>query len=110
MPADGLPETNAHFEQVAWWYTRKKIGRSLAEHYELADDLPLRLVALIEEIDGKFKTSVSSVYKPPAQSRAKWNTGAIAVPLAHLRDNPESNNQFLYFRRVEVPLPVGTPG
>jgi hypothetical protein len=42
-----VPETNAHFEPVAWWYTRKKIGRGLAQHYELADDLPPRLLALI---------------------------------------------------------------
>jgi hypothetical protein len=52
-----VPETNAHFEPVAWWYTRKKIGRGLAQHYELADDLPPRLLALISEIDGKPETS-----------------------------------------------------
>ena|SRR5215470_7737394 len=45
-----MPETNAHFEPVAWWYTRKKIGRDLAQHYELTDDLPPRLLALISEI------------------------------------------------------------
>jgi len=27
-----MPETNAHFEPVACWYTRKKIGRGLAQH------------------------------------------------------------------------------
>jgi hypothetical protein len=52
-----MPETNAHFEPVAWWYTRKKIGRDLAQHYELTDDLPPRLLALISEIGGKPKTS-----------------------------------------------------
>jgi hypothetical protein len=50
-------ETDAHFEPVAWWYTRKKIGRGLAQHYELPDDLPHRLLALISKIDGKPKTS-----------------------------------------------------
>jgi hypothetical protein len=50
-------ETNAQFEPVAWWYTRKKIGRGLAQRYELADDLPPRLLALISEIDGKPETS-----------------------------------------------------
>jgi hypothetical protein len=39
-------ETNALFEPVAWWYTRKKIGRGLAKHYELADDLRLDCVRL----------------------------------------------------------------
>jgi hypothetical protein len=63
-----MPETKAHFEPVAWWYTRKKIGRGLAQHYELADDLPPRLLALISEIGGKPKTSAqgSSADKPGA--------------------------------------------
>jgi hypothetical protein len=52
-----VPETGARFEPAAWWYTRKKIGRGLAQHYELADDLPPRLLALISEIDGKPETS-----------------------------------------------------
>jgi len=52
-----MPEANAHFEPVAWWYTRKKIGRDLAQHYELTDDLPPRLLALISEIGRKPKTS-----------------------------------------------------
>jgi hypothetical protein len=89
VPADGLPETNAHFEPVAWWYTRKKIGRSLAEHYELADDLPLRLLALIDEIDGKPKTSaqVGSVDKPPAPipsvcGRTRSTDARNRIPLA----------------------------
>jgi hypothetical protein len=63
-----VPETNAHFEPVAWWYTRKKIGRGLAERYELADDLPPRLLALISEIGAKPKTSAqgSSADEPRA--------------------------------------------
>jgi hypothetical protein len=46
-------QTSAHFEPVAWWFTRKKIGRGLREHYEFAGDLPPRLLALIKELDGK---------------------------------------------------------
>ena len=63
-----VPEANAHFEPVAWWYTKKKIGRGLAQHYELADDLPARLLALISEIGGKPETSAqgSSADKPGA--------------------------------------------
>jgi hypothetical protein len=48
-----VPQTSAHFEPVAWWFTRKKIGRGLRERYEFAEDLPPRLVALIKELDGK---------------------------------------------------------
>jgi hypothetical protein len=70
-----VPETNAHFEPVAWCYIRKKIGRGLAQHYELAADLPSRLLALISEIGGKPKTSAqgssatSRVRTPDQRSR-----------------------------------------
>jgi hypothetical protein len=66
-----VPETNTHFEPIAWWYTRKKIGRGLAQHYELADDLPPRLLALISEIGAKPEGSAQSgsADKPRAQSR-----------------------------------------
>jgi len=76
-----MPETNAHFEPVAWWYTRKKIGRGLAQHYELANDLPPRLLALISEIDGKPKTSTqsSSADKPRAQSRPAFTTTNLTL-------------------------------
>jgi hypothetical protein len=46
-----VPETSAHFEQVAWWFTTKQIGRELRVHYALAEDLPPRLFALISELD-----------------------------------------------------------
>ena len=76
-----MPETNAHFEPVAWWYTRKKIGRGLAQHYELANDLPPLLLALISEIDGKPKTSTqgSSADKPRAQSRPAFTTTNLTL-------------------------------
>ena len=72
-------ETNAHFEPVAWWYTRKKIGRGLAQHYELADDLPPRLLVLISEIGAKPRTSAqsSSADKPRAQSRPAFKTEGL---------------------------------
>jgi hypothetical protein len=63
-----VPEANAHFEPVAWWYTRKKIGRGLAQHYELADDLLPRLLGLISEIGAKPKASAQS--SPADNSRA----------------------------------------
>jgi hypothetical protein len=62
-------QTDAHFEPVAWWFTRKKIGRGLREHYEFAGDLPPRLLALIEELDGNSRISIhdSSTDTPHAQ-------------------------------------------
>jgi hypothetical protein len=41
----------AHFEPVAWWYTREEIGRGLRECYGPASDLPPRLQLLVKELD-----------------------------------------------------------
>jgi hypothetical protein len=41
-----VPETSARFEPVAWWYTRKQIGRGLTQYYQLAEDLHLDCLRL----------------------------------------------------------------
>jgi hypothetical protein len=42
---------SAHFEPVAWWYTRQQIGRSLREYYGPGKDLPPRLGLLVRKLD-----------------------------------------------------------
>jgi hypothetical protein len=38
------------YEPVAWWYTRKTIGRGLRECYQPPDELSPRLRALLAEL------------------------------------------------------------
>jgi hypothetical protein len=48
---------SAQFEPVAWWWTRKQIGRDLRERYDVPKDLPpelLRLVRTLEDSDWLF--------------------------------------------------------
>jgi hypothetical protein len=45
---------SAHFEPVAWWYTRQQIGRGLRKYYEPPNDLPPRLF-LLQEVRRRFR-------------------------------------------------------
>jgi hypothetical protein len=49
----GVPDMQnvAHFEPVAWWWTRNQIGRDLRECYEVPKELPSTLQTLILKVD-----------------------------------------------------------
>jgi hypothetical protein len=42
---------SAQFEPVAWWWTRKQIGRDLRELYEVPKDLPPEVLTLVRKLD-----------------------------------------------------------
>jgi len=41
----------AHFEPVAWWWTRQQIGRALRKRYEVPKQLPPELLKLVRKLD-----------------------------------------------------------
>lgn len=54
MPKGWGPEMatqSAQFEPVAWWWTRKQIGRDLRERYDVPKDLPSELLRLVRKLD-----------------------------------------------------------
>jgi hypothetical protein len=54
VPNGWVPEMatqSAQFEPVAWWWTRKQIGRDLRELYEVPKDLPRELLRLVRKLD-----------------------------------------------------------
>ena len=57
-----------HFQPVAWWWTRRQIGRVLRERYNVLKDLPPKLLTLIGKLDaieGKYLLH----YAPPLGRR-----------------------------------------
>jgi hypothetical protein len=42
---------SAQYEPVAWWWTRKEIGRELSERYEVPQELPPKLLTLVRRLD-----------------------------------------------------------
>ena len=58
-----------HFQPVAWWWTRRQIGRVLRERYNVLKDLPPKLLTLIGKLDaieGKYLLR----YAPPVGGRS----------------------------------------
>jgi hypothetical protein len=41
---------NAHYEQFAWWLARERIGADLREYYAAPQELPSKILALIEKL------------------------------------------------------------
>src|SRR5262249_10054818 len=52
-----MSDTHAQYEPVAWWFTRRRLGRELRNCYQVPEELPARLLALISELDGKSEVS-----------------------------------------------------
>jgi hypothetical protein len=48
-----MSRDRAHYEPVAWWFTRGRLGRDLRKEYELPTALPSKMLALIRELDGR---------------------------------------------------------
>jgi hypothetical protein len=42
---------SAQYEPVAWWWTRKEIGRELSERYEVPKELTPKLLTLVRRLD-----------------------------------------------------------
>jgi hypothetical protein len=51
-------DTHAQYEPVAWWFTRRRLGRELRNCYQVPEELPARLLTLISELDGKPEVSL----------------------------------------------------
>jgi hypothetical protein len=44
-----MPNARAQYEPVAWWFTRRRIGRS--ERYQVSKELPPDLLTLVRKLD-----------------------------------------------------------
>lgn len=54
-----MSDTHAQYEPVAWWFTRRRLGRELRNWYQVLEELPTRLLTLISELDGKPEVSLA---------------------------------------------------
>ena len=46
-----MTKEGARYEPVAWWFTRRQIGRSLREIYDGSKELPPKLRVLVADLD-----------------------------------------------------------
>jgi hypothetical protein len=55
-----MSKDSAGYQPVAWWFTKRRLGRELRNLYETAEELPPQLLALIGKIEGKADSSLEA--------------------------------------------------
>jgi hypothetical protein len=48
-----VSKDGARYQPVAWWFTKRRLGRELRNLYHVAEELPPQLPALIGRLEGK---------------------------------------------------------
>ena len=46
-------KNGARYQPVAWWFTKRRLGRELRNLYQAAEELPPQLLALVRKLEGK---------------------------------------------------------
>ncbi len=54
---DDMSNDGAHYQPVAWWFTKRLLGRELRNPYQPAEHLPPQLHALVRKLEGKPNSS-----------------------------------------------------
>jgi hypothetical protein len=54
-----MSDRHAQYEPVAWWFTRRRLGRELRNYYQVPEEWPARLLTLVSELDGKPEISLA---------------------------------------------------
>ena len=44
-------EGHSFYEGLTWWFVRERIGQGLRERYQIPNELPAKLLALIKKLD-----------------------------------------------------------
>jgi hypothetical protein len=50
---DDVSKDGAGYQPVAWWFTKRQLGRELRNLYQAAQQLPPQLLALVKKLEGK---------------------------------------------------------
>jgi hypothetical protein len=48
-----VSKDGAGYQPVAWWFTKRRLGRELRSLYQAAEQLPPELLALVRKLEGK---------------------------------------------------------
>ena len=55
-----VSKDGAGYQPLAWWFTKKRLGRELRNLYEAAEELPPQWLALIGKSEGKLERSLQA--------------------------------------------------
>ncbi len=81
-----MSNDGAHYQPVAWWFTKRLLGRELRKHYQATEELPPKLLALASKLRGT-PTKTAAEYGVMAQTCLKWalNTDVDEVRETYLQ-------------------------
>lgn len=48
-----MSKDDASYQPVAWWFTKRKLGRELRNLYRAAEELPPQLLALVRKLESR---------------------------------------------------------
>ena len=51
----------ANYEPVAWWFTRRRLGRALREEYEYSDEVPPKLL-IEQDLSGRIRERAYEIW------------------------------------------------
>ena len=47
-----MSKDGARYQPVAWWLTKRQLGRELRNLYQAIEELPPQLLALVKKLEG----------------------------------------------------------
>jgi hypothetical protein len=55
-----VSKDDAGYQPVAWWFTKRRLGRELRNLYQAIEELPPQLLALVRKLEGGPDTSLEA--------------------------------------------------
>jgi hypothetical protein len=71
IKGNDVSNNDAHYEPVAWWFTKRLLGRELRKLYQATEELPAKLSALASKLGGT-PTKADADYGLMAERCLKW--------------------------------------
>ena len=55
-----VSKDGARYQPVAWWFTKRRLGRELGNLYQAVEELPPQLLALVRKLEGEPDNSLEA--------------------------------------------------
>ena len=66
-----VSKDSARYQPVAWWFTKRRLGRELRNLYQAAEELPPQLLALFRKLGGKSESTLEAKGEERGSSRSQ---------------------------------------
>jgi hypothetical protein len=70
-----VSKDSAGYQPVAWWFTKRRLGRELRNLYQAAEELPPQLLALVRKLEGEHDPR----WKQKAKDAARRGINEVVI-------------------------------